>query len=704
MAQEHSAPPMKTPWTKIFTAFRVALCMKKIALAAAGIFCAFLGWWLISASFSLVRGSEPPKWFEPPKETSDRKAQWDSFKASRESWNLFHELAGSYDELRPIKVDAGDVARNPDEYAVLHGWYESLHRLSVSVTVEETNLKVQAAGYNSPILALDDAAKPALKNLVGRPLTLFSVSVPGVEVKVGEKTYRTVVLDGVTVLAENTEKLRDYLKDAKTLAHIEAEAFKNSQLDALALFKLHLVNPRPKVAGLLRVCPWSENRGGNPYLIVADAIKTRGESIAGKGQILSWFIKDEAPVLLEPLVKFLLPIAYFFDHRASAWDRLYLILIILWTLAVWGFFGGAICRIAAVQFARNERITLREAVLFTKERYVSYVAAPAFPMVLVAIVTVLLIVFGWLIWIPWLGELLAGLLWPIVIVLGFVMAIVLVGLIGWPLMTATVSTEGTDSFDALSRSYSYIYQAPWQFIWYNFLAVVYGAVVVFFIGFMASMLVFMGKWGVSSAAGPAKADPKSDREPSYLFYYAPTSFGWRDLMISSNARYVEEKAVVTYDGRLVRRLEFTDEYKAEISRMNKFGAILVAIWIYPLFLLVVGFGYSFFWSATTIIYFLLRHHVDDTDLDEVHMEDEDLDDVFMKAPPASAAPPAPKPGTVSLNVVEPPPTSSTAYTTADHPPAAAPAPPAQPPPAQPPPAQPPPAQPSTPPPDNPPGS
>ncbi len=121
---------------------------------------------------------------------------------------------------------------------------------------------------------------------------------------------------------------------------------------------------------------------------------------------------------------------------------------------------------------------------------------------------------------------------------------------------------------------------------------------------------------------------------------------------------MEEKTEVSYDGRTVKRLDFKPEYKSEISTMNSVGAFLVACWLYPLFLLVVGFGYSFFWSASTIIYFLMRHSVDDTELEEVHLEDEELEDPFLKqAPPPAAtpAPPAAKPGTLSLNVVEAPP-------------------------------------------------
>src|SRR5438067_10190076 len=102
-------------------------------------------------------------------------------------------------------------------------------------------------------------------------------------------------------------------------------------------------------------------------------------------------------------------------------------------------------------------------------------------------------------------------------------------------MYATISTEASDSFDALSRSYSYVYQAPWQYLWYAFVAAVYGAALVFFVTFMSSLLVFLAKWGV------ARGVFVESREPSYLFAYAPTSFGWRDLLIHDNPKATEAR-------------------------------------------------------------------------------------------------------------------------------------------------------------------
>src|SRR5207244_1966214 len=110
-------------------------------------------------------------------------------------------------------------------------------------------------------------------------------------------------------------------------------------------------------------------------------------------------------------------IKYMFHDGAGGWNRVYLILMILWTLFVWAFFGGAITRMAAVQLARNEKISLREAIVFARARWQSYFSAPLIPLIFLGILTVILIIFGIFAGlIPILGDIaIAGLLWPIVL-------------------------------------------------------------------------------------------------------------------------------------------------------------------------------------------------------------------------------------------------------------------------------------------------
>jgi hypothetical protein len=89
------------------------------------------------------------------------------------------------------------------------------------------------------------------------------------------------------------------------------------------------------------------------------------------------------------------------------------------------------------------------------------------------------------------------------------------------------------------------------------------------------------------------------------------------------------------------------------------ATIINSAWLYAAVLLVVGFGYSFFWSASTALYLWLRHDIDGLEVSEVYLEDDD----FMAAPAAAApvapaqpapAPAAPRAGVMPLSVVDAP--------------------------------------------------
>jgi hypothetical protein len=410
----------------------------------------------------------------------------------------------------------------------------------------------------------------------------------------------------------------------------------------------------PKPAGRLRTLPWHEDRGPNPYLMVTGQAGRQWET----GHFWDWLLTEQVPVMIEPLIKFFLPVRYFFKSDAGPYNKFYFLLVMIWTLLTWSFFGGAITRIAAVQLTRQEKIGLKEALRFTWKRFLSYLTAPLFPMGFMLVLFLLMIIFGFLHWIPVLGDLLDGLLWWAMVVLGLVMAILLVGLVSWPLMAAAVSTEGTDSWEAVSRSYSYLISAPWHFIWYNLVAIAYGAVLIFFIGFIGSLMVFLAKWGVSQTPGLSL----NDREPEFLFVYAPTSFGWRELLLQGahvhkpGPHNVPAGTAVVKDGRIDENA--LDDFKHEGPNQNwnincYFSAWVVSVvWIGLIFLVVIGFGYSYFWTASTIIYLLMRRKVDDAEMDEVYLEEDDQDLTYT--PPATTTAPPPPPGGPSTTMVEPP--------------------------------------------------
>jgi hypothetical protein len=425
-------------------------------------------------------------------------------------------------------------------------------------------------------------------------------------------------------------------KDGKIPDKVQVKDDKISDKLLARAWKVKLREPRP--AGQLRTLPWSEDRGPNPYMLVTGQAP-RWE----KGHFLEWMVTEQVPVLMEPLFKLFRPLVFFFDSKAGGLTRFYCILLLLWTILVWGLFGGAITRIAAVQVTRQEKVGLFEALRFTAKRYVSYISAPIFPILAVGVLVILMMLFGLVHMIPGFGEVIDALLWFLMILCGLGMAVILVGLVGWPLMSATISTEGTDSWEAVSRSYSYVYQAPWQYIWYTLVATVYGAVIIFFVGFMGSFMVYLSKWGVSQTPGIDMVN----RNPAYLFAYAPESFGWRTLLLQGAT--VEGQQVVEngeiQEGPYKKLVGDDPNYpKGSKDRMtiyNQGGAAVVSVvWIGLIFMLVVGFGYSYFWSASTIIYLLMRRKVDDAELDEVYLEEEEPYSGPLAGAPKAAEPPS----------------------------------------------------------------
>ena len=99
----------------------------------------------------------------------------------------------------------------------------------------------------------------------------------------------------------------------------------------------------------------------------------------------------------------------------------------------------------------------------------------------------------------------AALIWPLVLAGGFVMTVLLFGvLLGWPLMWATISVEGTDSFDALNRTYAYVFQRPLRYFFYVIVAAVIGWLGWFVVENFAASVIWLASWAASWGAGSAE--------------------------------------------------------------------------------------------------------------------------------------------------------------------------------------------------------
>lgn len=264
------------------------------------------------------------------------------------------------------------------------------------------------------------------------------------------------------------------------------------------------------------------------------------------------------------------PFANIFDRANTLSETAFHLFRGLWSIVVWSLFAGAITRIASVQLGRGERVDLRSASRYAMRQFGWSFVAPLFPLFGVLLASLPLLALGFVMRSD-LGMIFAGVAWPLALLGGLLMTILLLGLAaGWPLMWPTISSEEHgDAFEAFSRSFSYVFQRPLQYGIYLILAAVIGVIGWIFVSQFAEAVI-------------------------QLTYYA-ASWG------ASNER-VDLLPIGEYTGSLgigVGIIRFFD------------GAVRT---------IAMAFNFSYFFCMVTAIYLVLRRDVDKTDFDEVYVD------------------------------------------------------------------------------------
>lgn len=293
----------------------------------------------------------------------------------------------------------------------------------------------------------------------------------------------------------------------------------------------------------------------------------------------------------------------------------YGLIFLLWTLAVWALFGGAIHRIAALQAARDEKISIAQALRFSAGKFLSFFTAPLIPLVVVLGLGFLVFLGGLLGNLWGFGAILMGAMFFLSVLLGLVIAFVLLGLMsGFALMYPTIAVEGSDSFDAMSRSFSYVFARPWKAILYGLVAVIYGAICYMFVRFFVFLAL----------------------ASTHAFVKMGVFVGGDRLGGDTN------RLDVMWSAPTVNSLHGTWNWSA-MTGCETVGAWFMWVYVGVLAAMASAFLIAYASSSATVIYYLLRREVDATDLDDVYVEE--VEEIVAPAKAAVEAAPAAAPAT-----------------------------------------------------------
>ncbi|MGR3220342.1 MAG: hypothetical protein ACUZ8H_11085 [Candidatus Anammoxibacter sp.] len=269
-------------------------------------------------------------------------------------------------------------------------------------------------------------------------------------------------------------------------------------------------------------------------------------------------------------------------------------ILLLSVLAIWSIIGGAITRIAAVEYAKDESVRLIEAVKFSFKRFWSYFCSPLVPVIGVIFFALCNVIGGLVGKLGVFGDLFVAIGFPLALISSFMITFIgVVGVVGLSLMFPTISAEGSDAFDAMSRAYSYVLSRPRKYFTYFFISTFYGIVCIMLVGILACFVVNITFDTVSVGMGQK----------------------FKDIMaaVKINPGYCSLVGVSAHD--------FRTGIATLANLPEKLLALSILLSLIAIKTLVFGFGLSYCCSAKTIVYFLMRKDVDETEITDVYMEE-----------------------------------------------------------------------------------
>ncbi len=235
--------------------------------------------------------------------------------------------------------------------------------------------------------------------------------------------------------------------------------------------------------------------------------------------------------------------------------------------------GGAICRRALAQLAGDQAPPGSELMAFLKDRWLSLLTAPIYPLLGIALLSVIFYPASWLIqssvgiWIVAIGL-------PIILVFAVAGALLAVGTyLGWPLFLPAIAAErDADAFDAFGRAFSYVLGRP------------------------LSLLFYLCLLALGSLMGTALV--------TFLVQLV-----WKTC-----------EGLITGQGDAV----FSSEHLMHSPETNAMlsGKGLISFWHHVLLLIPQAYQYSYFWCAASALYLVMRQEVDGKAMDEISRADD----------------------------------------------------------------------------------
>jgi len=251
----------------------------------------------------------------------------------------------------------------------------------------------------------------------------------------------------------------------------------------------------------------------------------------------------------------------------------FLPIILIWTTLI----GGAISRIAAMDFAQGVGLSWPEGTGYALGRWTSFAGSIGGPLALVYGIALALAIGGWALFSISGVNVVGGVLWVLFLLASLVAAVIMVAMtLGGPMLVPAVACEGTDAIDAVQHVYSYVFAKPLRLLLYIGILAIQFVLLAIVVGAVIWLVIHFARHAAGIWVGP-EADT---------------------VMLGS---------ALVQEGQ-------------EASKVDAAAASLVAFWTGIPVLLGMAFAVSYFWCAATVLYLCMRRICDGQDISEVWVD------------------------------------------------------------------------------------
>jgi len=230
-------------------------------------------------------------------------------------------------------------------------------------------------------------------------------------------------------------------------------------------------------------------------------------------------------------------------------------------------FGGAISRSTAIEFSQGRYATREDTFGFALRRIGQFIGAVIGPVVGCAIVFLIIAIGGLLLSVP-VFDVIGSLAYGVALIIGGLATIVLLlHIVALPMIVPALAVEGTDSFDAIQRSYAYVIGKPLRYMLFSLILLLVGVLAMSVFTIVANGTMEMTYWAASMFANDST------------------------------------QRVLSGEG--------------ELGATKNTAHQIIAFWHTLVQLGIAGYAISLFFTSSTLLYLVTRRVCDGQDINEV---------------------------------------------------------------------------------------